>query len=177
MAWETLTTADVLSEFTPNEAAALRNLQGSGSGSGPPFTNIDVIVARSIDEVRGYIQGGGYEVDQIDETTLPKALFADTIAIARWRVLIAVPQLKQLQTEERKKAFDDAIAKLNLIVNQQFSIEPPIPDTGIQTGLWNSENKLIMRTHPVPKPAAQFGPQGADDYANPDAPPDAAPAP
>ena len=42
-----------------------------------------------------------------------------------------------------------------------------------QAGMWNSENKLIMRTHPVIKP----GPQRADDYANPDAPQDAEPTP
>jgi hypothetical protein len=173
MPWETLTTDDVLSEFTPNEAATLRNLQGAGSGSGPPFTNIDIIVARSIDEIRGYIQGGNYAVDETDDSTIPRSLFADGIAIARWRVLISAPQLRQLQTEERSKAFDAAIAKLNLIAAQKFAVEPPIPHTGIQTGLWNSENKLIMRTHPVIRP----GPQGTDDYANPDAPQDAVPTP
>src|SRR4030095_12148697 len=113
MPWITLTTDDVLSEFTPNEAATLRNLQGSGSG--PGYVNVDVLTARTIDEVRGFIMAGGYAVDETAEDTLPKGLFADAIAIARWRVLISAPQLKQLQTEERKKAFDDALAKLNKI--------------------------------------------------------------
>lgn len=177
MAWVTLTTDDVLSEFTPNEAATLRNLQGSGSGSGPPYVNIDVITARTIDEVRGFIAAGDYAVDEINDDTLPASLFSDAIAVARWRLLISAPQLKQLQTEERKDAYKDALAKFNKIAASDFIVEPPIPTTVITTGMWNSENKLIMRTHPVPKPASQFGPQGADDYANPDAPPDATPTP
>lgn len=174
MAWVVFTSSHVLSEFTPNEAATLRNLQGSGSGSGPPYINIDVIVARTIDEVRGFIIAGGYEVDEADDTTLPKGLFADGIAIARWRVLIAAPQLRQLQTEERKKAFDDALAKLNKIAAGEFAVEPPIPPaTDITVGMWNSENKVLMRTHPTVRP----GPQGTDDYANPDAPEDGIPTP
>ncbi len=160
MGWVTLTTDDVLSEFTPNEAASIRNMQGSGSGSGPPFTNIDIITARTIDEVRGFILAGDYAIDETADDTLPKGLFADAIAIARWRVLIAAPQLRQLQTEERKKAFDDALAKLNKIADQQFNVEPPIPPTSdLSAGCWNSETKIIMRTH-------------GSTYANPDAPED-----
>jgi hypothetical protein len=57
---------------------------------------------------------------------------------------------------------------------QQFNVEPPIPPaSNLQAGCWNSENKLIMRTHPVVKP----GPQGTNAYANPDAPDDAIPTP
>ena len=172
MAWVAFTTAHVLSEFTPNEAASIRNLQGSGSG--PGYVNIDVITARTVDEVRGFILAGDYAIDDTNNNTLPKGLFADAIAIARWRTLIAAPQLKQLQTAERQKAYEDALAKLNKIADQQFNVEPPIPPTtNLQAGCWNSENKLIMRTHPVIRP----GPQGTDDYANPGAPQDAEPTP
>ncbi len=171
MSWAVLNTEDVLSEFTIQEAAALRTLQGSGSGSGLPFENIDEIVARVIDEVRGYIIAGGYAVDPIYDNTLPLGLFEDAIAIARWRVLIATPLLKQLQTEDRKKAYDDALRKLALIAEQKFLPEPIPDDTTNRGGNWNSENKLIMRTHPVPRPATQFTPQ-IDTYANPDGPAD-----
>jgi hypothetical protein len=176
MAWIAFLTSHVLSEFTPNEAASIRNLQGSGSG--PGYVNIDVITARTVDEVRGFILAGDYAIDDTNNNTLPKGLFADAIAIARWRTLIAAPQLKQLQTAERQKAYEDALAKMNKIADQQFNVEPPIPPaSNFQAGCWNSENKLLMRTHPVPKPGSQFGPEGADDYANPDAPPDAKPTP
>ncbi len=171
MSWEVLTTEDVLVEFTVAEATSLRNLQGSGSGSGAPFYNIDAIVVNVIDEVRGYITSGGYAVDAIFDNTIPTGLFNDAIAIARWRVLIAVPMLKQLQTEERKLAYEAALKKLQLIAEQKFVPEPPIPDPVNRAGNWNSENKLLMRTHPVPRPASQFTPQ-INTYANPVAPAD-----
>jgi hypothetical protein len=171
MSWEVLTTEDVLSEFTIAEASAIRSVMGSGSGSGLPFANIDVIVGDVIDEVRGYIIAGGYEVDPVLDNTLPIGLFVDAIAIARWRLLIATPSFKQLQTEEREKAYEAAIKKLLLIAAQEFAVEPPIEPVNPRTGMWNSENKILMRTHPVPRPGTQFTPQ-INTYANPDAPED-----
>jgi|SRR5438477_2541506 len=171
MSWEILTTEDVLSQFTMAEAAAIRQLQGSGTGSGFPFANIDMKVAHVVDEVRGFIIAGGYAVDLILDTTIPLGLFEDAIAIARWRLLIATPSFRQLQTEERRLAFDEAMKKMFLIAAQKFYIEPPIPDINPRTGNWNSENKVIMRTHPIPRPGTQFTPQ-INTYANPDAPTD-----
>ncbi len=181
MSWEVLTTEDVLSEFTVAENSAIRNLLGgsgsgsaSGSGSGPPFWNLDLVTVRVIDEVRGYIAAGGYDLDETsDPRTIPLGLFEDAIAIARWRILISTPLLKQLQTEDRKKSFEDAERKLLLISEQKFVPEPPAADTA-PTGNWNSENKLIMRTHPIPTPATQWTPQ-INTYANPDAPADREP--
>ncbi len=179
MSWIVLTTDDVLSEFTVPENSSIRNLLGgsgsgsaSGSGSGPPFWNLDLVTVRVIDELRGYIAAGGYELDEIsDPRTIPMELFEDAIAIARWRILVSVPMLKQLQTEERKSAFDQAIKKLTLIAEQKFFVIPPIPDTTARGGKWNAESKLIMRTHPIPRPATQFTPQ-INTYANPTAPQD-----
>ena len=172
MSWEILTTEDVLSEFTIAEASSIRTLQGSGSGSGLPFANIDFIVVNVTDEVRGYISAGGYALDETsDPRTIPISLFEDAIAIARWRLLIATPSFRQLQTEERRLAFEAALKKLALIAAQQFVIEPPVPDVNPRTGMWNSENKILMRTHPVPRPAAQFTPQ-INTYANPISTPD-----
>jgi hypothetical protein len=174
MAWEVLTTEDVLSEFTMSEAASIRMLQGSGSGSGFPFLNIDTIVIRVIDEVRGYIQAGEYELDT-DPRTIPLSLFNDAIAVARWRLLIASPSFRQLQTEERRLAYQDALKKLGLIAQGEFAVDPPVPAVIPVAGTWNAENKLLMRTHPVPVPSVQGATQ-TDDYANPDAPEDRSPA-
>jgi len=171
MSWEILTTEDVLSEFTIAEASAIRSVMGSGSGSGLPFANMDVIVANVIDEVRGYIIAGDYAVDAVFDNSLPLGLFVDAIAIARWRLLIAAPSFKQLQTEERKEAYEAALKKLALIAAQEFAVEPPLPEVFPRTGMWNSENKLLMRTHPIPRPGVQFEPQ-LNTYANPDAPED-----
>ncbi len=166
MSWAVFNTEDVLSEFTTQEAASIRNLQGgSGSGSGPPFLNIDFIVVNVIDEVRGYIFAGGYAVDPILDNTLPMGLFEDAIAIARWRVLIALPKFLQLQTEERRLAYEAALKKLLLIAEQKFVPESPTIDTTNRGGNWNSENKLIMRTHPIPPPESQFPPT-ANEWAN-----------
>ncbi len=179
MSWVVLTTDDVLSEFTVPENSSIRNLLGGsgsgsspGSGSGPPFWNLDLVTVRVIDEVRGYIAAGGYALDETsDPRTIPMELFEDAIAIARWRILVSVPMLKQLQTEERRLAFDAAIKKLTLIAEQKFFVIPPIPDTTARGGNWNSENKIIMRAHPIPRPATQFTPQ-INTYANPTAPAD-----
>jgi len=172
MTWEVLTSEDVLAQFTIAEASAVRSLQGSGSGSGQPFENIDAKVIRVIDEVRGYITAGGYALDTTsDPRTIPISLFEDAIAIVRWRILIALPSFRQLQTEERKQAFEDALKKLDLIRQQKFVIDPPTPSTLSGFGLWNSENKIIMRTHPVPRPGDQFLPQ-INTYSNPNAPAD-----
>lgn len=164
MSWEILATEDVLNEFTLAEAAALRQLQGSGSGSGLPFLNFDGITAKVIDEVRGYIQAGDYALDVISNT-IPTSLFNDAIAIARWRYLISTPSLRQLQTEERRLAYDQALKKLQLIADQKFNVEPPIPSTTPRAANWNSENKILMRGHPVPPPSSQFPPT-TDEWAN-----------
>ena len=173
MTWAVLTTEDVLNQFTVAEASAIRSLQGSGSGSGQPFENIDAKVIHVIDEVRGYIAAGGYALDETsDPRTIPLSLFEDAISIVRWRYLISVPRFQQLQTEERRLAFEEAIKKLLLIAQQKFNIVPPTPSTLFTEGMWNSENKIIMRSHPIPRPGAQFMPQ-TNTYANPSAPNDA----
>lgn len=168
MAWETPTADTVLSEFTPTELASITTLMG-----GAPLDNTSLlgqIVARVIKEVRGYINAGNYSLDA-DTTKIPDGLFEDLIAISRWRLLVAVPMLKQLQTDERRKAFESALAKLTLIAEGKFDVDPVDPAGIPKTGMWNAENKLIMRTHPIPRPATQFTPQ-IDTYANPNAPAD-----
>ncbi len=172
MSWAVLHTEDVLSEFTVAENSAIRNLLGgsgsgsaSGSGSGPPFWNLDLVTVRVIDEVRGYIIAGSYAIDLIYDNTIPLGLFEDAIAIARWRILISTPLLKQLQTEDRRLAYETALKKLQLIADRKFVPESPTIDITNRDGNWNSENKLIMRTHPVPTPESQFPPT-ANEWAN-----------
>jgi len=172
MGWEIPTIDDVLSEFTPSEMAAISNVMSfSGSGSGQlTGQKLTVILVRCIAEIRGYIRSGDYPLDD-DPRRLPLETFPDVINICRWRFLVSAPSLKQLQTEDRKKAYDDSFAKLRMIASQDFAVEPPIEVDDSGTGTWNSENKLIMRTHPIPTPATQFTPQ-VNTYANPDAPGD-----
>ena len=171
MSWITPTPQDVLSEFTPSEVAAISNLMG-----GAPFdstSKLGTILTRTIAEIRGYIRSGAYATDTASDTTLPASLIPDAISLARWRFLISAPQLKQLQTQERYQDLMDSLGKLQKIANHEFNVEPPLPSTVTRAGSWNSENKIIMRTHPTPAPSTQFQvQQNQPPYANPDAPPD-----
>lgn len=171
MAWITPTTGDILSEFTPQEVATITTLMG-----GDPYNDkskLAVILQRTIDEIRGYIRSGAYPVDEASEATLPKSLVPDLISIGRWRFLISAPQLKQLQTQERYQDMLESLKKLQLIGQHQFNVEPPTGTDLPRTGNWNSENKILMRTHPTPAPSTQFqAQQNQPAYANPDAPAD-----
>lgn len=160
--WTAPATTDVLSEFTPQEAASIRGVQSAD--------NLAAILARAVAAVRLAIESGGYALDA-DATKIPPGLHSECIAIARWRLLISLPQLKAMQTEERKKAFEDAEARLALIAAQGFNPGSPGAASVPATGSWGSENKLQMRTHPVPRPGVQITP-GGSDYANPDEPAD-----
>lgn len=159
MAWSGLTDQEVLDEFTPQEKATLNAIQGSTA-------TLARIVGRAIGETRGAVQGGGYPLGE--SGTVPDALRSDVIALARWRWLISFPSLKALQTKERKDAYDDAREKLEKVSQQKFSIESPTDSGASQSGSWNSENKLLMRTHPVPPPAVQDPTTMDRPYANPD---------
>jgi len=170
MSWKPFTTDDVKAQFTSDEIAAIALQQGTGSG---PISNIEGVTAAVVAEVRDYIRSGGFDLDE-DEATIPSGLFNDAIAICRWRLLISLPKTPTLETDVRERAFNAAMAKLVRISNQDFAVEPPNPDTIARAGLWNSENKIVMRTHPVTR---MLWPAGITPYANPDAPPDIPPDP
>jgi hypothetical protein len=168
MSWQTITIADVTKQFTTDEIASIATQQGTGSG---PINNIDGVLAAVVAEVRDYIRSGGFALDD-DESTIPRGLFNDAIAICRWRLAVSLPKQSEMQSAVREKAFDAAMEKLTKISEQDFAVEPPQPDTIARAGLWNSENKIIMRTHPVVRPS---WPAGVTPYANPDAPDDLGP--
>ncbi|MGO8678050.1 MAG: hypothetical protein ACLQVX_19580 [Limisphaerales bacterium] len=157
MAWKTVTVEDVLGEFTVEEQAALKGIQGAGDA-------LPLILARVVNAVRGAIRAGGYRLGA--EGTTPDQLDLEIVAMARWRWLTAFSQLQRLQTRDRRDAHDEALAKLDRIAQQRIAIEPPeepkkggVGRAGVpspKSGQWNSENKLLNRTHPVPTPEAQW---------------------
>ncbi len=163
MSWKTLTSSEVLEEFTPQEQAALKGIQGA-------IDRLPSILTRVVNMARGSIRAGGGTLG--DDGTTPDQMDMDLIAIARWRWLIAFPQLKAMQTAERKAAHDDAMKRLDQVANQKVSIESPDPSVNPPGGNWNSENKLVPRTHPTPRPTTQTGTSVTDPYANPDGPSD-----
>lgn len=147
--------------LTPQEWATLKNIQGAAD-------QLPLEWSGAIEEVRGAISGGNYPLG--DAGMVPSGLVNDVIAIARWRLLTGFPLLQKLQTKERKDSFDGAQERLSKIMAQDYGVESPTPGREPSTGSWNSENKLIMRTHPVPTAPTQF--QSTDGngppYANPD---------
>jgi hypothetical protein len=160
MSWIAPNSQDVLSEMTQTEAAKFTAIGGTAD-------KVVTILDRTVAEIRGYINAGGYELDS-DQSLLPNGLIADAVAIARWKLVASFPDLKAMQSDARKDAYDFAMKKLALIAAQKWPVE--LPDIDVvpafsPNGNWNAENKLLMRTHPVPKPAVQ-GSETADSYAN-----------
>jgi len=111
MSWTTITTEDVLAEFTPVETATLQSIQGAAD-------NLAGILTKAVKAARSQINAGG---NQLDNTglTVPDALVEDVIAVARWRWLSSFPALKTLKTAEREKAHRDAVALLKEISSQK----------------------------------------------------------
>lgn len=106
-----------------------------------------------------------------DATKVPRSLKAVAVRLAIYALCerIGLPL-----SEDQRKTRDMDASDLNRIADRKILIEAP--DTADTTtlppnlGSWNSERKLIGRTHPVPAPGVQYPPGG---YANPDAPADA----
>jgi hypothetical protein len=160
MAWTTFTSDAVLDEFTERERAALDAIKGRSA--------MDTLCARVVAEFRGAINAGSYALG--DDGTLPDALHSHAAAVCRWRFLTSIAKAEALQTDDRKDANKRAEAILDKIAEMKWSVEAPA-GTASRSGNWNSDNKLLTRTHPVPRPAAQF-PGNSNSYANPDAPAD-----
>lgn len=164
MPWRAITTAQVLAEFTPAESALLANIQGADSA-------LQQILSDTAAEFVGAMSAAAYSV--ATDGSVPDQLRRHVIARARWGWLIAFPQLKALQTDGRKAAADAAEKMLEKIAERKAgAIEDPA-GTGNSNQNWNSENRIILRTHPAPPASLQSPPQtGGAPYANPNAPAD-----
>lgn len=158
MPWNTISATDVLVEFTPDEKAALERIQDSS-------TRLATVLSTTVGVIRGNITAGNYGLGL--PNTIPDQLRQCAIDVARWRWLVSFPQLKALQTEERKAANDAAMELLNRITTRSVNVEPPASQA-VNVAIWNSDHKLISRTQNVPAPGLQF----PSTYANPDGPKD-----
>lgn len=116
MSWETVSAADVLEEFTPQEKAAINAVQGAD-------TNLDGVLNRTVKAARGSISAGGNPMAPGD--TIPEQLIPDVISIARWRWLSSLPTLKALQTDARKDLAKEAAATLTKIAMGDLKTEIP----------------------------------------------------
>lgn len=123
------------------------------------------VLLNVVREFVGAMQSGGYPVNTDD--TIPDVVRNHVINRTRWLWLIEFPQLKKLQTEERREANTAAEKVLQQLSTREMNVEPPTAAV-TSSGNWNSENKVVGRMNPVPRPGLQS--QGG--YANPDGPAD-----
>jgi hypothetical protein len=120
MPWNTLTDLDVLAEgFNASELNALKAIQGAD--------NLAAIVGAVVNSLRGSIIAGGNRLDQ--PGLIPDQLRQEAIDIARWRILVSFPQLKMLQTAERRDAHDAAKAAIKEVARGEIHVELPAAPT------------------------------------------------
>lgn len=126
MPWSTIAESDVLDEFSSQEQAALTAARAGTD-------KLPAILTRVVNSARGSILSGGSDLDAAG--TIPDQIRTEVIDIARWRLLISYPALKNLQTKERKDAHDEAkkvLKEISRRTSEQKVERPatPAPTTG-----------------------------------------------
>ena len=141
MPWSTISDAEVLNQFTAAEQAQLNNNQGTGG-------NLAAILAQVVNAARGAILAGGNQLDAAG--SIPDQVRPDVIAIARWNWLKSFPQLKAMQTDNRRKAAESAQERLAAITTGQPKIEAPvspIATTGSLVTMPSTGNPKLREFH------------------------------
>jgi len=83
----------------------------------------------------------------------PDVLRNHIMAMGVWEFLSDFPALKAFKTDERRERAKAAADALKAVANRLFgAIEDPAGPSRLAA--WGSENRIIMRTHPIP--AQQF---------------------
>lgn len=149
--------------------AIVDNARTMAVGSIDPVEDaIDNVTA----EVRNAVRAGN-RLDT-DATKIPRSLKRLAVRLILYGLMQRIGM--ELSPDQKDEARRDE-RRLKQLFERKEQVETadnPATDVGpVNPGMWNSENKLVMRTHPVPKPRTQFDPQ-TDAYANPAAPDDAA---
>jgi hypothetical protein len=144
--------------LTPQEKAAFAAIQSSSEVGAEVLENV-------IGEFRDAVKATGGTVGA--PNTVPNLVRVHVINRTRWLWLCEFPALKSIQTEGRKELNEAAEKMLRSIMAGEVRVPGPT-ESDNSGGSWNSENKIVMRTHPVPTPSEQ----GSSTYANPDAPAD-----
>ena len=109
-----------------------------------------------------------------DSAKVPKSLKGLTMRLALYALMerIRFP-LSEDQRDSRKNDNSDLLR----ISDRKSLVEAPdnpeaTPAVPVHFGDWNSERKVLGRTHPVPAPGRQYAP--GNQYANPTGPEDSA---
>lgn len=168
MPWRQLIVTTEEAGFTPSEQRILQSVQNSAQG-------LQTCLGNAVRMFQGALRAAYPDPTYpTDGVSVPDQLRPYVINFAVWDWLRKFPQLRAMQTDMRKQAFAEAQRIYADILTRKYgAVESP---GGIDTrqNNWNSENKLIMRTHPTPGPLQQFQQSASTGplYANPNAPSD-----
>lgn len=121
--WSEVTTADVMQEFNEREITLINSVRGASVATGTAGDSLTGILERTVSRVRGAVFAGGTELG--DAGTIPDSLKGDAIAIARWRFLVSIAQLKPLQTADRKEECERAEKRLERVESGDLKIQGP----------------------------------------------------
>lgn len=113
MPWSTIESDAILEEFSPQERSALLAIQGDSD-------NLPGILERVIKNARGAVEASGVTLGEAG--TIPDVLESAVVDIVRWRLLTSYPQLKALQTKDRKDAHDAGTVLLKEVAKGEFKI-------------------------------------------------------
>lgn len=166
--WVTLTEDDILSGMTQRE----RDDFAKTSVGTTVTDRILPILADLVAEIQGTIASRADNPAPPSESVIPSEFKARAVSIARWRVLISIPGYQPGDSRkldyEKAEAFFMQVAEGKRRPRAEVAVDAPaaIPTSGT----WNSENKILGRMNPTPKPGAQGG--GSGRYANDNAPTD-----
>ena len=167
-AWVTLTVDDVMSGMTQRERD---DFAKTSVGVSVP-DRVTPILADLVAEIQGTIASRADNPAPPDETSIPSEFKARAVSIARWRILISIPgynvnDSRKTDYEAAEKFFTEvAQGKRRPRAETAVGAAAPIATSGT----WNSENKIVGRMNPTPKPGSQTS--GTGRYANDEAPED-----
>jgi hypothetical protein len=151
-----------MQEWNTSEPGAIAKQQAAQD-------NLPNVLARAVMRVRGAIAAGGYALGP--DGTIPDQVRDSVIAFTRWKLLLSLPEVNEsMLSKSRKADYDDACKRFEAISQQKERIESPDgAPAEAPSGNWNSENKLVGRAHPVPRPSTQApNTSQSPPYANPD---------
>ena len=118
-AWITITEQDVTGSFTVKE----REVFGTAVSGDTPVDRVPLIITNVIALVRSYIASCERNVMDVDTTLIPSMAMHHAVAIARWRVLTALP--KYVPGDARKQEYDNAIKFFENMA--KCEVRPPRP--------------------------------------------------
>ncbi len=119
-AWNTITDQIIMSRFSDGEKAALSSLQSVPS-------QMTQVLSDVVDGVRGKIKAGGFQLGP--DGTVPDSLKSEVISLTVWLWLTAFPKNDKLQTDGRRKNYEDALAMMEKVSSGTQRIE--LPDPGV----------------------------------------------